>query len=173
MEAITEILKITLPTLIIGGIVLVVIRMFFNLEWNKTKTLLIAERTKTTLPLRLQACERIILFLERSEPSHLVSRLLHPQASARELHRDCLASVREEFEHNFTQQLYISGKAWEAVKVAKESVVHLINKAYGELPEKAGAGDLALKIIQLQNTDASRNIGIAINEVKKDVAGLF
>jgi len=110
MEAITEILKYTLPLIIVGGSVLLVIRMFFKQEWNKTAGLQIAETARTTLPLRLQACERIILFLERSEPSHLVSRLLNPQAPARELHRDCIASVREEFEHNFTQQLYISNK---------------------------------------------------------------
>jgi hypothetical protein len=173
MDAITEILKYTLPLIIVGGSVLLVIRMFFQQEWNKTAGLQIAETARTTLPLRLQACERIILFLERSEPLHLVSRLLNPQAPARELHRDCIASVREEFEHNFTQQLYISNKAWEAVKVAKESVVHLINKTYGELPAKADAGELARRILQLENTEATRNIGIAISEVKKEIQELF
>lgn len=173
MEAFTEILKSTLPALIIGGVVLLVIRMFFDLERNKTRSLQITERTKTILPLRLQACERLILFLERSDPSQVVSRLLNPQISARELHRDCLASLREEFEHNFTQQLYISNGAWEAVKLAKESVAHLLSKSYGELPGNATAGDFARKIIETENSIAIRNIGIAINEVKKDIQGLF
>lgn len=173
MEAITEILKYTLPLVIVGGIVVLVIRMFFNRELDKTASLQNAETARTILPLRLQACERIILFLERSEPSHLISRLLNPQAPARELHLGCIASVREEFEHNLTQQLYISNKAWQAVKVAKESVVHLINKTYGELPEKTGAGELARRILQMENSEAARNIGIAISEVKKEIQELF
>jgi hypothetical protein len=173
MEAITEILKYTMPLLIVGGSVLLVIRMFFNRELKHAARLRTTETAGTTLPLRLQACERIILFLERSEPSHLVSRLLNPQASARELRQECIASVREEFEHNFTQQLYISDKAWEAVKVAKESVIHLVNIAYGEMAEKAIAGELAQRILQMENKEASRNIAIAISEVKKNVQELF
>jgi len=173
MEAITEILEDSLPLVILGGSVLLVIRMFFRQEWNRTAGFQFAETARTTLPLRMQASERIILFLERSEPSHLVSRLLNPQAPARELHRDCIASVREEFEHNFTQQLYISNQAWEAVKLAKESVIQLINKTYGELPPKADAGELARRILQLENTEAARNIGIAISEVKKEIQELF
>lgn len=173
MEAITEILKYTLPLVIVGGAVLIVIRMFFSQEWNKSAALQIAETAKTMIPLRLQACERIILFLERSAPSQVVSRLFNLQTSARELHRDIVTSIREEFEHNFTQQLYISDKVWESVKIAKESAIHLINKVYGELPENADAGDFARKILQLENTEVAMNIGKAISEVKKEIQELF
>lgn len=173
MVEITEILKYTLPLLIIGGAVLLVIHMFFRQERVRLALSQKAETMKTILPLRLQAYERIILFLERSEPSQVILRLLDPQASARDLHRECIVSIREEFEHNFTQQLYISPKAWEALKVAKESVIHLINKSYEELSERAGANELAMKILEKDNLEAMRQNGIAISQIKKEVQDLF
>ncbi|MBE0639245.1 MAG: hypothetical protein IH598_12060 [Bacteroidales bacterium] len=173
MDVFIEILPYTLPLLIVSGTVLIVIRLFFKQEKDRSVSLQKAEALKTILPLRLQAYERIILFLERTEPSQVISRLLPHHITARELQHEGILSIRQEFEHNFTQQLYISENAWEAVKLAKESAIHLINKSFADLKENATAGDMAMHILQQENSVASKNIEMAIRQIKVEVQDLF
>jgi hypothetical protein len=124
---------------------------------------------KQLLPVRLQAYERLVLFLERISPASLVMRCMDEAHNARQLQSILLRNVREEFEHNNSQQLYVSASAWGMVKTAREEVVQLINRSESELKEDAGKDELARLIV----VKKAAMIDEALNRLKSEVAELF
>jgi hypothetical protein len=124
---------------------------------------------KQLLPVRLQAYERLVLFLERISPASLVMRCMDEARNARQLQSVLLRNIREEFEHNNSQQLYVSAGAWSMVKTAREEVVQLINRAASELKDEAVADELARLIVIKKAT----MIDEALNKLKSEVAELF
>jgi hypothetical protein len=85
-----------------------------------------SKSSKTVTPIRLQAYERVALFLERINPNSLVMRMHKPGMSARQLQSDLLQIVRAEFEHNMAQQIYMSPAAWKAIRAAKEETIKIL-----------------------------------------------
>ena len=102
-----------------------------------------------TLPLRLQAYERMAIFLERINPNILITRAHKSGMSARLLQSELTKMIRTEFEHNLSQQIYMSNHAWEMVKTAKEEITKLVNVAASKLPDTATGVDLSHMILQI------------------------
>jgi hypothetical protein len=102
-----------------------------------------------TVPLQLQAYERLVLFTERIALPNLISRLNQPQFSAKEMQLLLLESVKQEFEYNSSQQIYVSSIAWEAVRNLKDQSMLLINQIANILPADAKAGDLNKQLIEV------------------------
>src|SRR5690349_12650340 len=115
---ILELLKIIVPTLIVAVGMYYLTTSYINRDYRHKLLELRMNNVKTTLPARLQAYERIILFLERITPSNMLIRLSGASMTAQEYHRLLLVEIRSEFEHNVTQQMYMSEQAWEQVKKA-------------------------------------------------------
>lgn len=124
-------------------------------------------------PLRLQAFERMTLFLERITPNNLVLRVAPSASTAVELHQQLLREIREEFNHNLAQQIYISQDAWEIIRNAKEEVVTLINLSAQEIPADASVTDLAKQIMKRVLDQEALAISTALSELKKEVRTLF
>jgi len=126
-----------------------------------------------TMPLRLQAYERIILFIERINPSSLLLRIHVTDMSAYEMQHMILSEIKNEFQHNIAQQLYISNQSWSIVKKIKDDTISLINTAYNSLPESASALDLNKAVLMhlagLQNSPYEN----ALILIKGDIQGLF
>lgn len=127
----------------------------------------------TLLPLRLQACERFVLFLERIHPSNLVMRLNHPEMTAAQLQSLLIHTVREEFEYNLSQQLYISNSSWELVRNAKEEVIALINHASSGLADEADSADLVKKVFEVMISRGKLPVELALEEIKKELQRTF
>ena len=83
---------------------------------DRSENIQLIELKKTisnqTLPLRLQAYERVVLFIERVNPANLLIRLNSTAYPAAELHSLIVTEIRNEYQHNVTQQLYVSNRAW-------------------------------------------------------------
>jgi len=99
---------------------------------------------KMVVPLKIQACERLLLFLERSQLPVLVKRVFVPGTAKEAFHMALLQNVEDEFEHNMAQQLYVSNETWEAVRRAKEELVGQINTTF----EKADADTDVVMVAQ-------------------------
>ncbi|MFZ4521302.1 MAG: hypothetical protein ACOYNC_06325 [Bacteroidales bacterium] len=127
----------------------------------------------TILPLRLQAYERLVLFLERIHPSNLVLRLNSAELSALQLQSLLVRTIREEFEYNLSQQLYISGNAWELIKNAKEETIAMINHATSALGEDATSSDLVKGIFEVTISRGKLPVETAVEEIKKELQRLF
>ncbi len=99
--------------------------------------------------LKLQAYERLVLLCERIALPNLISRLNKPGISAFEMKIILTENIKQEFEYNSTQQLYVNQASWDAVKNLKEQNIMIVNQVAANLPNDAGAGELNKKIIEL------------------------
>lgn len=173
METILEILKYTLPAIIVFMATYLVINKLINNEANKRKAELALNNHKIITPIRIQAYERMILFLERISPQSIILRLQKPGMTNQELQNAILRNIRSEYEHNIAHQLYISDKAWEYVKQAKENLVKQINQTALQVkPDGASIqySKLVLEKVLDQDKDPTRK---AINHLKSEIRGLF
>ncbi len=106
------------------------------------------EGFKMILPLRIQASERLVLFLERLQPQLIVSRHMNESAYALELAQHMLRGIREEFDYNLSQQLFISDTAWQLTKAAKEEVIQVIHINLNKLDKEADKTQLASLMLE-------------------------
>lgn len=127
MMIVLEILKFLIPTAGIVAIAYWLINRPVKLEQLKHEAECRISNFKTITPIKLNAYERLILFLERTSPDQLLNRELEGNISCFEFQMRLLKVIRDEYEHNVTQQIYVSAEAWEAVQIAKDNIVQLIN----------------------------------------------
>jgi hypothetical protein len=127
MEIFLEILKLTLPALIVFLTVYFVLKSYLDHQQQMKLLELKQDISKTTLPLKLQAYERLSLFCERIAIPSLILRLSTPGVNSQILRHSMLISIQKEFEHNITQQMYISEQLWKIVKLACDQTVDTIN----------------------------------------------
>jgi|SRR5690606_907972 len=102
---------------------------------------------KELLPLRLQAYERIVLFVERINPVNMVIRLHESNLNVPDFQQLLIHEIRTEYQHNITQQLYVSDRAWAVTEQLKERTIALIRNAAAGLPAGAGAKELSTVIL--------------------------
>ena len=102
-----------------------------------------------SMPMQLQAYERLVLLTERIALPNLISRLNQPGISAYEMKIILTENIKHEFEYNSTQQLYVSPVSWDAVRNLKEQNIMVVNQVSGTLPPTASAADLNKKILEV------------------------
>ncbi|NBO60871.1 MAG: hypothetical protein EBU82_07875 [Flavobacteriia bacterium] len=112
---------------------------------------LLKERQSSTLPLKMEAFQRAILYLERMNPTSLVLRLSDPSISAKAMEAVLLKALRDEYDHNVAQQLFISEGSWKLLKTAKEETVRLISLVAEQLPEGASLpSEIAIEALKAE-----------------------
>lgn len=102
-----------------------------------------------TVPLQLQAYERLVLLVERISLPNLVGRMNHPQLSARELQVLLLENIKQEFEYNVTQQVYVTQHAWNAVQNLKDQNMLIINQVANVMPAQSTGHDLSRQLMEV------------------------
>lgn len=108
-----------------------------------------ADDNFSTKPLKLQAYERLVLLCERISLPSLISRTSIPGISAREMQMLLVESIKQEFEYNISQQVYVSTIAWDAVRNLRDQSILVINQVANVLPPDARAGDLNKKLLEV------------------------
>lgn len=172
-ELILEVLKYTVPAGFVLGAVGLVMREQRQRAESKDRYGILQKTFAEMVPLRLQAYERAIIFLERIRPESLVIRADGSGKTAKEFHRQMIMEVREEYEHNIAQQLYIKGDSWVELVRAKEHVLSLINSTAGRTPPKSSGVDLARNILQEMTRQETAPIYTAIQTLKTDIQQMF
>ena len=119
---------------------------------------------KMVVPLKIQACERLLLFLERSQLPVLVKRVFVPGTAKEAFHMALLQNVEDEFEHNMAQQLYVSPTLWDAVQRAKEELVGQINTTFDKAEDGTDVALIAQALVALPNPFVEQ----AIEMLKKE-----
>jgi hypothetical protein len=147
-EMIVEVMKLVVPCLAVLAAVWVVLRELQKKQEKQGTLELLKETQSKILPLRLNAYERAILFLERISPENLIIRVDASGKPAAVFHKQLVAEIRAEFEHNMSQQLYISNESWSELVKAKEAILGNINQLSRELGPAATGMDLGRRIIE-------------------------
>ncbi|WP_192821687.1 hypothetical protein [Rufibacter sp. LB8] len=136
------------PALLVAGGMYLLVQKYLDRDYRKRLLDIRLKNSEIILPIRLQAYERIILFLERITPSNLMIRVSPSGVTALEFQAQLLQEIRAEYTHNLSQQLYMSEVAWQQVKKAKEEVVTLINQSYQALEDKTKGTELAKRVLE-------------------------
>ncbi len=146
MEPIYDLLKIIIPAGIVLYAMFLVVKTMMQKQ-NEAKIIEMKSKNKEiVLPIRLQAYERMTLFLERISPDQLIKRVNKSEMNVAELQYVILNEIREEFNHNLSQQVYMSDEAWKIIKNAKEELIMLINQSAKELNPEAKSLELVKSI---------------------------
>lgn len=172
-SVIIEFIKILLPAAAVLYAMYLTVKSFLNKEISQRMADIKLKGVETTLPIRLQAYERLSLLLERVTPSNLILRLNDSNYSAKEFQQILTYHVREEYNHNLSQQIYVGDQVWQLTTQAVEDVIATINNAADGLSAEARSIDLAKKAMEIQAQKEVSPIEQALIEVKKEVKLLF
>ena len=171
METLLDIIQITIPSLMVFLAAYFVLRGMMRNDQDKRRQELILQNSRTVTPIRLQAYERVVLFLERISLESLLVRTNSPGMSAAQLHSALLNSIRSEFEHNLSQQIYMTQQAWEVVKNAKSNTIKLLNTEFEKTSEKTTGIEfsriLLEKVMELEKEPTRTAIEYIKNEVNR------
>ncbi|MDH5608431.1 MAG: hypothetical protein OEY56_03045 [Cyclobacteriaceae bacterium] len=169
MNTFTELAKILGPALIVLYAVYLMVRSFMSARLEEVKIETRHKNQEIVVPIRLQAYERITLLLERISPNHLVSRLSNAELTAREFQHIMIAEIRQEFNHNLSQQLYMSDEAWAYVSGAVEDTITMINEAGADMEEGSKSFELARVLFEkgMQRDSIHNALGYLKNEIRE------
>lgn len=168
---IIEILAYTLPSIITGGVAYYLFDSYFKDQQNTRRWLLQKDNRKDALPLRLQAYERMTLFMERINPSQLLIRIIPISEDKNEYANYVITQVEQEFEHNLAQQIYISEECWSIITTAKNATIQMIRLATKN--EKVIDANLLREIILSDLMGRTTPSSAALAFIKNEVGQLW
>lgn len=173
METAKDIILVIVPALLVLIASYYAVRMGFKNEQDKRRNELALANSKTITPVRLQAYERLTLFLERISVESLIMRTNKPGMDTKALQSAMLATIRAEFDHNLSQQIYVSPQAWEVLKNAKTNTTKLINTSAEKLPPKASGSDFSKFLLESVMELDKEPTTIAIEFLKAEVSRMM
>ena len=143
-----DILKYTIPAIVVLLACVLIVRRFLKTETQKLQMNMVRDAQDITLRLRLQAYERLVVFVERISFRSIISRLYDANMSVRDLQLAIMTNIGSEFEHNLSQQVYVSKTVWQAVVGVKEQEMHIVNRLADTMHPDAPARELYQRIIE-------------------------
>ncbi|WP_036153937.1 MULTISPECIES: DUF7935 family protein [Maribacter] len=169
-DQIFQLFAYLIPSVVTGAIAFYFFRMHTNNEEGRRRFLLHKDSQKDTLPVRLQAYERMALFLERIAIPSLVVRV-SPQSDDKNAYENLLIkSVETEFDHNLSQQIYMTDECWNVIKAAKSATIQMIRKAAMSNTETA---DKLREDILNETMDKTSPSATALSFVKREIGDLW
>lgn len=168
---IIELISYSLPSIIVAFIGYNLFELYTKNEQEKRKYLLQKETKTDILPLRLQAYERMTLFVERINPSQLLVRITPISENKVDYQNFVIAQIEQEFEHNLAQQIYITEECWSVIIKAKNATIQSILAAAKN--EKVTDAHQLREFILTNLTENQAPTGIALSFLKSEVSELW
>ena len=168
---IIEILAYTLPSLITGGVAYYLFNLYFKEQQNTRRWLLQKDAQKDALPLRLQAYERMTLFLERISLTKLLVRISPISNDNMDYGNLIVENIEQEFEHNLTQQIYMSDECWSIITTAKNATIQMIRKTI--VTEEIKDADALRNVLLNDLLDKQSPSNAALAYIKNEVSQMW
>lgn len=172
-EILLELLKYIVPAGLVLGAVAVVLRENRQKAEMKERYRVLKGTLDQIVPLKLQAYERAILFLERISPENLLLRVGGHDKTVQLFQMQLTMEIRAEFEHNISQQLYIESESWGVLVRAKEQIIALIHQVAKTLPADAVGSELTKRVLNEMVKQESVPAREGIVRLKQDVSRMF
>ena len=169
-DDIFQLFAFLLPAVVTGAVAFYFFRLHTNNEEGRRRYLLHRDTQKSALPIRLQAYERMALFLERISIPNLVVRVSPKSSDKNDYEHLLIRTIEKEFEHNLSQQIYMSDECWNIIKAAKSATIQMIRKA--SMSESDSADKLREDILN-STMDKQSPSATALAFVKKEISGLW
>jgi hypothetical protein len=164
-------LSYLIPSIIVGVIAFYFFKIFVDHQKEMQYIELRKENRSEVLPLRLQAFERLVLFLERISPGQLLSRIKPVGENKYDYENLLIASIEQEFEHNLVQQVYVSQKCWDAIRASKNSTISLIRKT--AMSDKITSAQKLREVVLTELFERSSPSDTGIAFLKNEIRQLF
>ncbi len=164
-----EILKIVLPALIVFVTAYFLFHDMLENDRRRREFEFRVIHAKEMTPVKLQAYERLTFFLERISPESMLVRHSPQDLTVAQYHQVLLVTIRQEYEHNLSQQIYISPILWETIRGAKEKLVAVINRSAEELDQQVAGYELSKKIFNNYHDENPAPVALALSDLKKEV----
>ncbi|MBR9860358.1 hypothetical protein GYB22_06340 [bacterium] len=142
-----DVVKFAIPALIVFAVSYKLLSKFLDDNAHSRLIEVKKEQSAMITPIRLQAYERLTIFLDRISPDNLVLRLSKSGQSAGELRALLIRTITDEFNHNISQQIYVSNQAWIMVKAVKEQIIGIVDSCYRECDEDASGPTLGKMVL--------------------------
>ncbi len=168
---IIQLASYTIPSLITGGVAYYLFDMHLKSEDSRRRFLLHREAQKNALPLRLQAYERMTLFLERINLSKIIVRIAPISEQKNDYANLIIQHIEQEFEHNLTQQIYMSEETWTIIVTSKNTVIQMIRKI--SFSDKIQTANQLRETILNDLLDKQPPTQMAIDILKTEVSALW
>lgn len=168
-----DLAKIIVPAGLVLLTTFLLLRSFLNNRYKRDLMDMKRENAKQVLPVRLQAYERLTLFVERINPQALVERVKEKSMKPEQLRDALIKTVKSEFDHNISQQIYVSPQTWGVVIAIKEELINTINKSYGELNQDADTLDYIKEIMEYYMGHDRRPMQAALDKIAAEAQKLF
>ncbi|MFD2573180.1 hypothetical protein ACFSUS_21235 [Spirosoma soli] len=173
MDLLSDFLKLIVPAgLVLYGMYLTV-KLLLEREADRHRYEVKTRYAETVVPIRLQAYERMVLFLERISPNNLLVRLGSSSTTVIEFQQRLLQEIRDEYNHNLSQQVYMSQPVWDQIQAAMNEVTTLINQASGDTRPDAPALDLSKRIFERIIQKEKQPTSDALKAVKEEIQAMF
>jgi hypothetical protein len=173
MEIIIEFGKLLIPALLVLYAMYLTVKNVLEKDIERKEVDFKIKNYETLLPMRMQAYERITLLLERISPNNLLVRLNNPKLTATEFQIILVKEIRDEYNHNLSQQIYISEDTWVLVRKAIEDTINLINQCAINLKEGAKGVDLIKTVFSEIMQNEVDSIEHALSQLKKEVSQFY
>jgi len=173
LSVIFEILKFTIPSLIMFWVVQSLFKQFLQGQQQMRLLEIKQSQQGATMPLRLQAYERLSLFLERISIPNLVARLRTEGMQSGALRLALMMGIQQEYEHNITQQVYVSEKLWEIISLAKTDTVNVVISVAENVDPKSDANELIQALFRFLEERNQSPLLTAQAAIKKEAGLLF
>jgi len=148
MDNIIEQLDFILPAVLVMMLAVYMLNKVLNHDHTRRVFEYKKSAAKEMVPLRAQAYERLTLFLERMQPTNLLVRVQLPNMKSMSLHASLIQTIRSEYDHNMSQQVYISDESWELINQAKDQLITVINEQVTSVAPNSDATELGKLIIE-------------------------
>ena len=168
-----EMLHFMLPAVVVFLVSYFTLKKMLDEDFRRKELKVKSERSNELTPIRLQAYERFTILLERIRLDNAVMRLADPLKSAAEFKFQLTQSINDEFNHNISQQIYISDQAWQMIKLSKEEGLQLIEKSFQGMTEDSKAINLGKAILTELSKSNSNMAATTISFLKKELDLVF
>lgn len=173
MEILLEILKLTIPGLLTFVAAWLVLKTYMENQQQLEQLKISRDLQQASLPMKMQAYECLSLFCERIALPGLLLRTRREGMSAKALRAALMLSVQQEYEHNITQQVYVSAQLWEIIKIARDESVNIISLVAEKAGPEATGQQLAAMIFKVLEQQESLAVDKALLAIKKEAASKF
>lgn len=168
-----EILKYCIPAICVLLATWLVMYKFYKSETEKRLWELKRLSQKEISPLRMRAYERLALLLERTTPEHMLVDINLAEMTPLQVQAQLMHTIRQEFDHNLSQQIYVSDEVWNLIENAKQQTVAFVNSIAQQLPANSTALDYAKTLITAYRTNGDTPNEIALQALKDEVKKLI
>lgn len=168
-----EILKYCIPAICVLLATWLVMYKFYKSETEKRLWELKRLSQKEISPLRMRAYERLALLLERTTPEHMLVDINLAEMTPLQVQAHLMQTIRQEFDHNLSQQIYVSDEVWNLIENAKQQTIAFVNSIAQQLPANSTALDYAKTLITAYRNNGDTPNEIALQALKDEVKKLI